>query len=84
MFGEGKIEIINDEKDFKLIVNGNKPTVELMLGMLFMQLLKNGFDKSDIELLLNASDIYHKDNKKEFKEIIEEVLNIYEGEDKNE
>ena len=84
MFGEGKIEISNDEKDFKLIVNGNKPTVELMLGMLFMQLLKNNFDKSDIELLLNASDIYNKDSKKEFKEIVDEVLNINKGEKENE
>ena len=47
-----------------------------------MQLLKNGFVKSDIEILLNASDIYNKNNKKEFKEIINEVLN--KGENENE
>ena len=64
MFGKGKIEIVNnDEKNFLLKVEGNKPTVELMLGMLLLNLLKSGFDKSEIELLLNASDIMIKKEK---------------------
>ena len=67
------IIIKNNEENFELSVNGNKETIELMLGMLFINLLNSEFTKEDILILVEASEIIRKNKKPNVIEILNKI-----------